>query len=344
MSTWIDFFVYAALTMVFWGCIPAWSRFTIPVVADRNPDWLLSHPEVERRFAANRWFRNSCRVWTALSLVALLAVQAGAWSPALFAGEPTWEALKDLNSALFITGVLAVAGCFLWFERWLRATVPLATRRQATLARRSVDDYVPRHGTTRCLRHRDPSPCGVADCRSDGPLQHGRVLGNAGLPIRGIRIPPADGGHGRSAKAERDRRCLRVRLSTHRSPPGRGVSARAAPERRCATLRADGRRDAGESRSSVAPRTRSVVTVLAAARRDVAAPARGPRTIGAFVQQSQVAAAVFVIGNDSNKKVPALGRCIPRRAGCDRGLRRPVVDRLVVLRANGATRRMPSPP
>ena len=144
MSTWIDFFVYAALTMVFWGCIPAWSRFTIPVIVDRNPDWLLGHPEVERRFAANRWFRNSCRVWTALSLVALLAVQAGAWSPAVFAGEPRWEALKDFNSALFITGVLAVALFFLWFERWLRATVPLATRRRATLARRSVDDYVPR--------------------------------------------------------------------------------------------------------------------------------------------------------------------------------------------------------
>lgn len=144
MSTWIDFFVYAALTLVFWGCIPASGRFTIPVVADRNPDWLLSHPEVERRLAANRWFRYSCRVWTVISLVALLAVQAGAWSPSLLAAEPRWEALKDLNSALFVTGLLSVAGCFLWFERWLRAAVPLATRRQATLARRSVDDYVPR--------------------------------------------------------------------------------------------------------------------------------------------------------------------------------------------------------
>jgi hypothetical protein len=144
MSTWIDFFVYAALTVVFWGCIPAWSRFTIPVIADRNPDWLLSHPEVERRLTARRWFRDSCRAWTVLSLVALLAVQTGVWSSSLLAGVPRWEALKDLNSALFIIGLLFVAGCFLWFERWLRATVPRATRRQATLARRSFDDYVPR--------------------------------------------------------------------------------------------------------------------------------------------------------------------------------------------------------
>ena len=74
MSTWIDFFVYVALTVVFWGGIPAWSHFTIPVVVDRNPDWLLNHPGVERRLTANRWFRGSCRLWTVLSLVALLAV------------------------------------------------------------------------------------------------------------------------------------------------------------------------------------------------------------------------------------------------------------------------------
>ena len=144
MTTWIDFLVYASFTVVFWGAIPAWSRFTIPAIAARNPEWVLSHPDAERRFAANRWFRVSCRVWAVLSLAALLAVQTCAWSPSLLVGAPRWEALKDLNSALLITALLAVFGCFLQFERWLRTNVPRAARREATLVRRSVDDYVPR--------------------------------------------------------------------------------------------------------------------------------------------------------------------------------------------------------
>src|SRR5688572_6723862 len=144
MNTWIDFSVYAVLVVALWGGIPTWSRFAVLAVADRNPEWLVSHPEIERRFARSRWFHVSCRAWGAFSLAALLALQVGAWSQPRSGDAPVWEALKDLNSFLLIAGLLYLFGCFLMFQRWLIATVPLASRRQAPLVRRSVDDYVPR--------------------------------------------------------------------------------------------------------------------------------------------------------------------------------------------------------
>jgi hypothetical protein len=144
MTTWIDFFVYAAFALVFWACIPAWSRFTIPVVAARNPDWLSGHPDVERRLTGTRWFRRSCLIWSALSIATLFAAQVGAWPLSSGAGVPAWETLKDLNSALAIAGLLYVLVCLFLFERWLRTNVPLAVRREATLVPRSIHDYVPR--------------------------------------------------------------------------------------------------------------------------------------------------------------------------------------------------------
>lgn len=143
MTAWVDFFVYVTLIVVFWGCMPAWSRVTLPMVADRNPEWFAGHPEVERRLADNRWFRVSCRLWGGLSLAALVALQVGGWPRWLAGDGPRWEALKDLNSTLLIAGLIAVAICMGLFQRWLHANVPLAARRQASLVRRSADDYVP---------------------------------------------------------------------------------------------------------------------------------------------------------------------------------------------------------
>jgi hypothetical protein len=146
MSEWVDVAVYAALIIAVCGWFPAWSsRLMIPVIEDRNPGWLGGHPETERRLAENRWFRWSCLLWGSISFVALVAFQVDGLPHALgfLRSMPRWEALKDLNSALLIAGLIYVAGCALLFYRWLDANVPLSPRRHATLERRSLDDYVP---------------------------------------------------------------------------------------------------------------------------------------------------------------------------------------------------------
>jgi hypothetical protein len=78
-----------------------------------------------------------------VSLAILVAFQIGAWPElfALFRSGPMWEALKDLNSLLFVVGLLYLAGCSVLFFRWLHLNVPLAARRQATLERRSLRSH-----------------------------------------------------------------------------------------------------------------------------------------------------------------------------------------------------------
>jgi hypothetical protein len=147
MSEWVDIAVYAALIVAVWGWFPVWSsRFTIPLIADRNPGWLADHPESEWRLVESRWFRWSCLMWGSVSLLALLAFQFDVWPEQLASlrAAPQWEALKNLNSTLFIAGLIHVAACAVLFFRWLDANVPLSSRRQATLERRSLHDYVPR--------------------------------------------------------------------------------------------------------------------------------------------------------------------------------------------------------
>ena len=147
MSEWIDFAVYAGLIVAVWGSFSRWSaRVAVLLVADRNPNWLAAHPDIARTLAGNRWFRRSCWLWGSLSLSTLLACQAGLWprSLAVLRDAPLWEALKDLNSALLIAGLVYVAGCSLLFLRWLRTTVPLAERRHAALEPRSIHHHVPR--------------------------------------------------------------------------------------------------------------------------------------------------------------------------------------------------------
>jgi hypothetical protein len=147
MSEWIDVVVYAAFSIAIWSGLPAWSaRIALPAVAGRNPEWAAQHPAAARQLAPGRWFRWSCWLWGAASIAAVLALATGpgpAW-PASLDRAPRWEVLKDLTSLLLIAGVLPVAGGALLFARRLRATVPLAERRHASLERRSIDDHVPR--------------------------------------------------------------------------------------------------------------------------------------------------------------------------------------------------------
>lgn len=144
MSTWIDFAVYTALIVAVWGWLPSWgARFTVvPLLADRNPEWTAAHPDVIARLSDDRWFRRTCRAWGSLSLVVLLGLQLEAWTPGAFAG-PKWEALKDANSMLLGAGALFLLVCGAVFGRWVTQHVPVAERRQATLTRRRLADFVP---------------------------------------------------------------------------------------------------------------------------------------------------------------------------------------------------------
>jgi hypothetical protein len=147
MSEWIDVAVYAALIGVVWGWLPAWSsRLSVSIIDDRNPEWLAGHTEVARGLADLQWFRWSCVLGGTASLALLCAVQFEMRPLRLAFGPttPKWEALKDLNSALVITGLLYLAAYAVFFSRWLSTNVPLAARRQAALDRRSIHDYVPR--------------------------------------------------------------------------------------------------------------------------------------------------------------------------------------------------------
>jgi hypothetical protein len=84
MSEWIDLIVYAALIFGVWGWLAWRSRVPVLLIADRNPDWIGAHPEVEQRLVGNGWFRWSCGLWGVVSLAILVAFQIGAW-PELFA-------------------------------------------------------------------------------------------------------------------------------------------------------------------------------------------------------------------------------------------------------------------
>ena len=146
MSEWVDIGVYATLIVALWGWLPAWSsRLSILVIADRNPAWLADQPESERRLIESRWFQWSCLLWGSASLLALLVYQVDAWPRqlAFLRATPRWQALKELNSTLLIAGLVYVTACAGLFFRWLDANVPLSSRRQATLERRSLHDCVP---------------------------------------------------------------------------------------------------------------------------------------------------------------------------------------------------------
>ena len=148
MTEWIDFSVYAAMIVALWFVLPMLSsRFTLRFVADRNPEWLSSHPEVATKLTGGGWLRWVPYAWGVLSLAVLLIFQADLWPQAFgFVPEEAarWETLKDLNSTLLLPGILYFVGAGALFTWWLQKAVPRADRRQATLERRSIDDFVPR--------------------------------------------------------------------------------------------------------------------------------------------------------------------------------------------------------
>ena len=145
MSIWVDFLVYALQVLLFWAFLPRQGhQFTLPMIADRDPEWLAAHRDVAARLDGSRWFLDACRVWGAVSIVALLAVALDLTTGPLGGAAAKWEVLKDLNSVLLMIGSLVwCVFAVIWF-RWLRTYVPLANTRRATLTPRVVSDYLSR--------------------------------------------------------------------------------------------------------------------------------------------------------------------------------------------------------
>jgi len=143
MSEWIDFGIYVTLIVLLFVVLPRHGRqFTLPMIADRNPEWLARNRDVVARLERSRWFLNACYVWAAVSIVVLLAVQLDVVAPPFGSNAPKWEVLKDVNSTFFIVGLLGWSGCSLLWLRWLGTHVPPAETRSATLKPRLVSDYV----------------------------------------------------------------------------------------------------------------------------------------------------------------------------------------------------------
>jgi len=140
MSTWIDFVVYATLILLIFVFLPRNGRkFTLPTIADRNPEWFANHRDVVECLERSRWFLNACYVWAAVSIAVLLGVALDAIAPD---EAPKWEVLKDLNSTLVIVGLLGWGACSLLWLRWLGTHVPLAETRRASLKPRVASDYL----------------------------------------------------------------------------------------------------------------------------------------------------------------------------------------------------------
>ena len=148
MSEWIDLLVYAAFMLILWFALPAANaRFTLPVIEDRNREWLAAHPELARRVASGRWFRAAASLLGAASIAVLVAVQVGAWPAAWSAPafEPErWMVLSNVFTALAMLWLVFFAAGAMIFQRWLTRAVPLADHRQASLEPRSVSTYTPR--------------------------------------------------------------------------------------------------------------------------------------------------------------------------------------------------------
>jgi hypothetical protein len=153
MTEWIDFSVYAAMTIVYWFGSARWaSALALQTVADRNEEWLTANRDRARTLLGSRWlvrsrwFLWSCYAWGTVSLAVLLAIQVGVWPQFLSTATRTsqmWAVLKDAHSTLLIVGLLCYFTVVVASARQVAKIVPLPERRQATLTPRSIKDFVP---------------------------------------------------------------------------------------------------------------------------------------------------------------------------------------------------------
>lgn len=144
MSEWIDFGIYATQIVLFWVLLPRQARgFGLPTIAERNPAWLVAHPEVTAYFQHNTNYLRAWYAWAAFCIAVLLGLMLG-WRPLWLADSaaPLWEMLKYTQALLMFTGMLGwFASTAVWF-RWLKRTVPLTDTRTATLQPRETRNYL----------------------------------------------------------------------------------------------------------------------------------------------------------------------------------------------------------
>lgn len=148
MTDWIDFAVYAALLIALFVLQPrAQQRSIVPLLMDRNAEWVARHPDIVRGIAGIRWRLWLCYALGAISLGVLTSFQFGLWeAPVTQDGTvlPKWMWLRNLTMATTLAAVLIVGALCLQGYFALMRLVPIAARRQTTLERRSLDAFVPR--------------------------------------------------------------------------------------------------------------------------------------------------------------------------------------------------------
>jgi hypothetical protein len=144
MTEWIDFAIYATSNFVLWIMLPlAYRELAIPVMMDRNPEWVAANPDAVQRIARSYWFNNSCIAWGVLAVTALLLVRLGVQVPGTNPSIPLWQRLSNMNNLLFIVGFVCFGALMFFVQRRLKQWIPQGVRRSASLQPRSTGDSVP---------------------------------------------------------------------------------------------------------------------------------------------------------------------------------------------------------
>lgn len=148
MTDWIDYAIYVAFLVAMYFIQPTTQRkLAIPMLRDRNAEWLAAHPDVAHKVEKRRWNLWLGYVLGAISIGVLTSLQLGLWTPPPAPDGtvlPNWVFLWDLTMAsmmvaLVVGGSIGLVGYFR-----TKKHIPIAARRQATLERRSLSDSVPR--------------------------------------------------------------------------------------------------------------------------------------------------------------------------------------------------------
>jgi hypothetical protein len=148
MSEWIDFCAYATQAILLCITLPRWgSRFTRPMLNDRNPEWTAANPGIVARLENGGWWMKTIQAWGIITVLVLLAFRLDL-QPRVLSSQsldtPSWEVLMTTSNLLLAVGLVLFFYGLVSGYRWVKRLVPLAERRQATLKPRSLDDFVPR--------------------------------------------------------------------------------------------------------------------------------------------------------------------------------------------------------
>lgn len=148
MTDWIDFAVYAAFLIALYFVQPGMQRrMFVPMLVDRNAEWVAAHPDQVHRMATRRWPSWLSYALGTASVAVLAGAQFGLWAPPTMPNGnalPKWMWLWSLAMDAMFVAILVGAPIGIASHFELKRLVPVAARRQATLERRSLDTSVPR--------------------------------------------------------------------------------------------------------------------------------------------------------------------------------------------------------